>query len=154
MSDQLSPMTATEPRELAARILALADSREHILATSDASELHHASDAGWKDWLPHVDALRAAGWLDHAQTGQQWQPIETAPHAKRVLLGWYDWRDHQWCVEASPATTGQRFDNGYSTLSQHGSATHWQPLPAPPDTSTVGNSPIGWGGHLPGKIEP
>jgi hypothetical protein len=67
-----------------------------------------------------------------------WQPIETAPHAKRVLLGWRDWRDHQWCVEVGPATSGQRFDNGYSSLSQHGSATHWQPIPeGPAVTSTT-----------------
>ncbi len=62
----------------------------------------------------------------------EWQLIETAPHGKRVLLGWRDWRDHQWCVDAAPATTGQRFANGYSNLSQHGSATHWMPLPDPP----------------------
>jgi len=61
-----------------------------------------------------------------------WQPIDTAPHEKRVLLGWRDWRDYQWCTDVGPATTGQRFGNGYSNLSQHGSATHWHPLPAPP----------------------
>lgn len=72
--------------------------------------------------------LRECGVL----TSDAWQPIETAPHQKRVLLGWRDWRDHQWCVEVGPATTGQRFGNGYSNLSQHGSATHWQPIPDGP----------------------
>lgn len=59
-----------------------------------------------------------------------WQPIETAPHNTSVLLGWRDWRDGQWCVEVGAATTGQRYDNGYSNISQHGSATHWQSLPS------------------------
>jgi hypothetical protein len=99
------------------------------------------------DWLltgrgekPEIVAFGPHDWparpVDPAQCA--WQPIETAPHAKRVLLGWRDWRDHQWCVEVGPATSGQRFDNGYSSLSQHGSATHWQPIPeGPAVTSTT-----------------
>lgn len=97
-------------------------------------------------WMPDMPTLETLASPDtstaaHAQCQQQWQPIETAPHEKRVLLGWRDWRDHQWCIEAGPATTGQRFGNGYSNLSQHGSATHWQPLPAAPsDSSTAAHA--------------
>jgi len=61
-----------------------------------------------------------------------WQPIETAPHNKAVLLGWHDWRDGQWCMEVGPYSTGERLANGYSNVSCHGSATHWQPLPPQP----------------------
>jgi hypothetical protein len=61
-----------------------------------------------------------------------WQPIETAPHGVRVLLGWRDWRDHAWCMEVAPASHGWRGVE-VSTMSRHGSATHWMPLPPPPD---------------------
>jgi hypothetical protein len=58
--------------------------------------------------------------------------MENAPHNVSVLLAWQDWRDGQWCMEIGPAVTGQRYENGYSSVSYHGSATHWQPRPAPP----------------------
>ena len=61
-----------------------------------------------------------------------WRDIESAPDNNSVLLGWFDWRDGQWCTEVGAATTGQRFENGYSNVSKHGSATHWTPLPAAP----------------------
>lgn len=61
-----------------------------------------------------------------------WQPISTAPHNKAVLLGWADWRDSRWIMEVGAASTGDRFANGYSSVSLHGSATHWMPLPPAP----------------------
>lgn len=61
--------------------------------------------------------------------------MENAPHNTNVLLAWRDWRDGTWCMEIAPAITGQRLDNGYSSISQHGSATHWAPRPAPPATA-------------------
>lgn len=69
---------------------------------------------------PH--ALRQ-GWRDD---------MENAPHNVPVLLAWQDWRDGQWCMEIGPAIMGQRYANGHSSISHHGSATHWQPRPAPP----------------------
>lgn len=74
------------------------------------------------------EQLRA---LDIRAYPAEWQPIETAPHGKTVLLGWRDWRDHQWCMEVGPASHGWR-RGGVSNISAHGSATHWMPLPAPP----------------------
>lgn len=66
-------------------------------------------------------------WVDPIPGG--WQPIETAPHGEPVLLGW--WYAGKWENEVAPATTGwQR--GGFSTMSQHGQATHWMRLPAPP----------------------
>lgn len=65
-----------------------------------------------------------------------WRPIDTAPHNQAVILGWHDWRDGQWCLEIGSASTGQRFDNGYSSVSRHGSAKYWLPLdrlPSAPD---------------------
>lgn len=76
-------------------------------------------------------AMRAA--LSDALAAM-WRPIEEAEPNRTYLLGWYDWRDHAWCMEVAPAIHGQRFENGYSNVSQHGSATHFMPLPAPPKT--------------------
>ena len=62
-------------------------------------------------------------------SGLMWRQIETAPHGEPVLLGW--WYEGKWRNEVAPATTGWR-RGAYSTMSQHGQATHWLPLPAPP----------------------
>lgn len=67
------------------------------------------------------------GWLDIEST--------TPPHATAVLLGWQDSRGGCWISEVAAYSTGERFDNGYSNLSLHGSATHWMPLPSPPQNS-------------------
>jgi hypothetical protein len=67
-----------------------------------------------------------------AQLAQRWEPIDTAPYNLAVLLGWHHWRDGKWLTTVGTAVTGERLDNGYSNVSYHGSATHWQPLPDPP----------------------
>src|SRR5690606_6201823 len=67
-----------------------------------------------------------------AALAKAWRPIESAPHGERVLLGWTDWRDGQWCMDVGCASHGMRHDNGYSSVSHHGSATVWMPLPAAP----------------------
>ena len=69
---------------------------------------------------------------------QGWQPIERAPENVRVLLAWEDWRDGKWMISTGYAVTGERWPNGYSSVSRHGSATHWQPLPEPPQRGGVG----------------
>ena len=61
-----------------------------------------------------------------------WRPIDEAEPNQTYLLGWHDWRDHAWCTEVASAIHGQRFENGYSNVSRHGSATHFMPLPSPP----------------------
>ncbi len=65
----------------------------------------------------------------------EWQTIETAPHEEQVLLGWWytpPWKDQppRWECETGEASRGWT-RNGVSTMSRHGSATHWQPLPPP-----------------------
>lgn len=69
-----------------------------------------------------------------------WRVIadDPPPHETLVLLYWMDWRN-QGYMEAGYASTGERFPNGYSTISHHGDATHWMPLPAPPSMS---NNPL------------
>lgn len=62
----------------------------------------------------------------------QWRTIESAPHGVRVLLGWPDWRDGAWCMEVGCASHGRRTEAG-SSVSYHGSATHWMPLPEAPE---------------------
>jgi hypothetical protein len=58
----------------------------------------------------------------------QWRLIEEAPHNENVLLGW--WSGDQWETEVALASWGWRND---TKLSVHGSATHWMPLPEPPN---------------------
>lgn len=61
-----------------------------------------------------------------------WRPIEEAPHNRTVILGWRDWRDGKWCMEVGAAAWGERVGD-YSNRSQHGSATHFRPLPPVPE---------------------
>lgn len=68
-------------------------------------------------------------------SAEGWREIsegDEPQHGLRVLLGWRDWRDGTWCTEVSAYSTGQRYDNGCSSVSTHGSATHWLPLPPAP----------------------
>lgn len=64
----------------------------------------------------------AGGWLDIATN----PPPANTP----VLLCWYYGHWEAWQYEAACYETGERI-GGYSNVSYHGSATHWQPLPAP-----------------------
>ena len=82
----------------------------------------------------------AEAYLDRvnaALTGQPqsgWRPIETAPHEEVVLLGWWqsDWLGNDdWVSEVDHASFGWR-RGSISSRSYHGRATHWQPLPPPP----------------------
>ena len=70
-----------------------------------------------------------------------WMPIETAPHEATLLLysppveGLYDGK-----FEVGFASSGHRWPHPSggmsSNMSWHGSATHWMPLPPPPDDRT------------------
>lgn len=61
-----------------------------------------------------------------------WMPVETAPHEVNVLLAWPDRTfSGGWMIEAGMASWGWRRD-GVSNMSEHGQATHWMRLPAPP----------------------
>lgn len=75
-----------------------------------------------------------------APRSDEWQDIEstTPPHDTAVLLGWQDSRGGCWISEVAAYSTGERFDNGYSNLSLHGSATHWMSLPPPPPQNSDG----------------
>jgi hypothetical protein len=55
------PMTEIDRRiEKIARAIAYADSEAFILASSDSSELSHATDRAWREWVPHAQAALAA----------------------------------------------------------------------------------------------
>lgn len=64
-----------------------------------------------------------------------WLDIKTAPHDVSVLLGYPDWHSKKWVHEVGPASHGWT-RNGISTMSRHGQATHWMPLPDPPVSVT------------------
>jgi len=59
----------------------------------------------------------------------RWRAIDTAPHETYVLLGWWD--DGSWNSSTGFASHGWR-RGAFSTMSMHGQASHWMPLPAPP----------------------
>lgn len=106
----------------------------HAPSTPPVSEIHANSAlvAEVRNALPDlIQALRAM----QARVGE-WRSIdsEAPPHNKAVLLGWEDWRDGRWIMEAGAYSTGQQFSSGFSSVSNHGSATHWMPLPAAPST--------------------
>lgn len=61
----------------------------------------------------------------------EWQPIETAPHGKKVLLAWRGWPHDYWVMDVGCPSWGTRTEAG-SNISLHGSATHWRPLPPAP----------------------
>ena len=76
------------------------------------------------------------------KTRSEWQPIETAPHETEVLLGWMnEWSEpNEWRCEIGCATSGRDWpapDGGrFSSYSMHGNATHWMPLPEPPEAES------------------
>lgn len=86
------------------------------------------------------DALDAA-LSSFREKGSGWRKLvddddgENPAMNEIVLLAWRDWRSNEWCFEAGPAHFGREGVNG--TMSWHGSATHWRPLPIPP-TPTEG----------------
>ncbi len=69
----------------------------------------------------------------------EWRPIETAepPHETMLLLYSPPWSHAAGQMEVACASTGRRvrLSDGSlaSSMSQHGSATHWLPLPPPPE---------------------
>lgn len=65
----------------------------------------------------------------------KWQPIETAPHNEAVLLYCpYRHESNPERIEIGEATRGARNSfRGMSTYSAHAWATHWMPLPEPPN---------------------
>lgn len=78
----------------------------------------------------------------------EWRPIETAPLGTPVLI-WMPDFDHYYmgCVPLVAMKAGSKWlaDMGQN---KPGLATHWMPLPAPPDDADLpaGNSATGPGG--------
>ena len=61
-----------------------------------------------------------------------WQPIETAPHKTDVLMTWVHTMTGARWYEAGWASGGERV-GCTSSKWFHGRATHWRPLPTPPE---------------------
>ena len=88
---------------------------------------------------PRVDGIRRVLTEQRDQiaallreAGDGWMSIESAPHNVPVLLAWRSGGLEAWSFEAGVASHGARYPNGASSMSFHGQATHWRPLPAPP----------------------
>jgi hypothetical protein len=113
------------PRAIEAAASAVANARSRI---ANGSGVTLPSDRMYAE-----AALSAALAVDGVAL-QGWQPIESAPHETNVLLAYWDEALGDWLMEAGMASWGWR-RNGVSNMSQHGQATHWQPLPPPPAAS-------------------
>lgn len=62
-----------------------------------------------------------------------WQDIASAPLDQDVHLGWWaEWPTREWKQEIAWAGASNTKPPGFSNAWSHGSATHWRPLPAPP----------------------
>ena len=61
----------------------------------------------------------------------------TAPTNEVVLLAWLEvWPKIEWKIETGFARHGEeRNKSGISSISIHGQATHWMPLPDPPEVT-------------------
>lgn len=81
--------------------------------------------------------LKIARAAVSAFCAEAWRDIGTAPHGQEVLLGWWD-EDGQggsnWATEIGCASFGWR-RGSISNMSRHSHASHWQPLPPPPERS-------------------
>jgi hypothetical protein len=65
----------------------------------------------------------------------EWQDISTAPHGEEVLLGWWTQDGHggvNWECEVHAASWGWQRD-GITYRGRRVQATHWMPLPSPPE---------------------
>lgn len=75
-----------------------------------------------------------------------WRPIEEAPHGVHVIL--YSppsFFESDGLIEIALASGGERYENGFSSLWQHGRATHFMPLPKPPAAAAPETDPNdGW----------
>jgi hypothetical protein len=90
-----------------------------------------AIHAHYKPLADRIEALEAE--VAQLRAAMEWQLVDTCPHNAIVLLAWHDRYSGVWRYEVGSASTGSRYENGYSTVSYHGSATHWMPLPAEPE---------------------
>lgn len=121
----------TNPRiEAAARAM-------HRTAVRDTycDETPRSLKSVWVDG--DVDFYELATAALAAADAAAWRPISEAPHETEVLLFCPAQWVHPPSMEVGCASTGQRV-GAYSSMSYHGRATHWQPLPPPPqpDAST------------------
>ena len=121
----LSAKTGTQPTDVQAALEALEEITAYL----------GSDDAYWPQGEMEkvhklVEAIRAA------LEAQQWQPIETAPENELVLL---------YCPETGCVSNKERVELDYASqgwrnevannMSYHSWATHWMPLPKPPQTA-------------------
>ena len=95
-----------------------------------------ASDAGHADLQIAKDMRQALAAIEELEARNQWQPIETVPKDKAVLIyaaGYYvahfNTTNNRWWTQTDgTGTSGERILNSW------GAPTHWMPLPQPPET--------------------
>jgi hypothetical protein len=67
--------------------------------------------------------------------GQEWQPIETAPHTGIAVLLWQPWKSGRDCAVIGHYANGWCWRDNEEMQPE---PTHWQPLPAAPAPETQG----------------
>lgn len=111
----------------------MTDPRIEAAARAMCGRFNEGDASIWDD-LSNSDReyyREAARVVLEAADAAAWRPIETAPHGELVVLAWRESLNGQWSFEIGYASHGWRNDVA-SNISHHGSATHWMPLPAPP----------------------
>ena len=117
----------TDPRiEAAARALCAAagySPDDNYITPRNFPEM----DVNWKVYAPDAEiAIKAAD-------ESAWLPIESAPGNQKLKLAWRG-KDGEWRFEFGMAMWDWRLGDYRSGVSTHHAATHWQPLPKPPET--------------------
>lgn len=66
----------------------------------------------------------------------EWQPIETAPKGRRILVGWWDYgfgNEPRWKQGSGEVKFSLISNKAVLREFGKGHATHWKPLPEPPN---------------------
>lgn len=111
--------------------------RERAIEAAATAMLHHellSAGCPVERWQSLPDEEKAY-WKGQSRVAiaayeaEMWRPIEEAPHAEPVIL-WSPPPNQ--LMELRPYSTGRASQSG-SSMSYHAWATHFRPLPQPPE---------------------
>jgi hypothetical protein len=70
--------------------------------------------------------------IDRMNQSNEWQPIETAPKDRLLLLCCVGWKPSEAKGEPWPVKVGGWWNGVWNIFGASWRPTHWMPLPAPP----------------------
>lgn len=103
-------------------------------------ELLRTRDSRIEEWKQDYETLRTENkrLVEELRKSLEWQDIieddqgvTNVPHNTVVHLAWWHTLMKEWRYETCKFSTGGKTMYG-SNYSEHGDATHWMPLPQPP----------------------